>query len=507
MKQLKDVSLLFLVVIAAACGQQQSHGPTSAHTEPWAVTAWGEHYEIFAETGPLAEGRDATANVHVTRLAGFTAVTEATVRAILRVPGAPDQVFSSDAPARPGIFKIQVRAASQGEFALVFRVEAAEVSEEIPAGTVRVGTAASPGGLVASEAVSGEASGPAHQETTFLKEQQWRIAFATAPATVGSLHQAVKGTARVTSAAGGAVELTAPLDGTVSAASWPYVGLDVAAGATLLAVSPRVASERSFAEIESVEASLAAELKSATARLDRLQQLALVEAASRRQVEEAQALVTSLEARLSAARRDLETVNAVRGSGTGGERIAVRAPFAGRVAAVHVSPGQAVTAGQALARVVRIRPVWVEVSLPPAEAARLREGAAGLTLRFSADGAPLAIASSELRLVSRAPEVDPESGTIAVLLETARSADELQIGATGEAEILLQESVSGLVVPLSAIVDDGGVSVVYVQLGGETFARREVHVAVRQADLALIDGIAAGERVVVRGELRSAGRS
>jgi RND family efflux transporter MFP subunit len=466
---------------------------------PWPVTAWGEHYEIFAETGPLVEGQDATANVHVTRLAGFAAVTEATVSAILRAPGVPDQVFSSDTPARPGIFKIQVRAASQGEFAFAFRVEAAGVSEEIPAGTVRVGTAASPGGLVAAEGVSGEASGPAHQETTFLKEQQWRIAFATAPATNGSLHRAVKGIARVTPSAGGAVELTAPLDGAVSAASWPYVGLDVAVGATLLAVAPRVASERSLAEIESVEASLAAELGTAKARLDRLQQLALVEAASRRQVEEAQTLVTSLEARLSAARRDLETVNAVRGSGAGGERVAVRAPFAGRIAAVYVSPGQAVTAGQALARVIRVRPVWIEVALPPARAGLVAGPPAGLTLRFSADGAVQAIAPGDLRLVSRAPEVDPNSGTIAVLIEAARSIDDLQIGATGEAEILLQESVTGLVVPLSAIVDDGGVSVVYVQLGGESFARREVHVAVQQADRALVEGIAPGERVVTRG--------
>jgi hypothetical protein len=55
------------------------------------------------------------------------------------------------------------------------------------------------------------------------------------------------------------------------------------------------------------------------------------------------------------------------------------------------------------------------------------------------------------------------------------------------------------VVPASAIVDDGGVPVVYVQFEGEAFERREVVVRLRQGRKAALEGIREGERVVVLG--------
>lgn len=54
--------------------------------------------------------------------------------------------------------------------------------------------------------------------------------------------------------------------------------------------------------------------------------------------------------------------------------------------------------------------------------------------------------------------------------------------------------------PRSAIIDDGGQPVVYVQTGGETFARRPVRLGLRGADyIAVESGLEAGERVVDRG--------
>ena len=55
-------------------------------------------------------------------------------------------------------------------------------------------------------------------------------------------------------------------------------------------------------------------------------------------------------------------------------------------------------------------------------------------------------------------------------------------------------------VPPSALVDDAGVTVAYVQLEGESFARREVRVAgAAGRRRALVDGLRAGERLVTRG--------
>ena len=101
-------------------------------------------------------------------------------------------------------------------------------------------------------------------------------------------------------------------------------------------------------------------------------------------------------------------------------------------------------------------------------------------------------AADEVRLVALAPEVDPRSGTVEALLEIDRSVDELRPGLRATGQVLLPGEVEGLVLPGTAVVDDAGVDVVYVQLGGESFSRRPVEVRHRQ-------GVLPGERVVTAG--------
>jgi hypothetical protein len=95
--------------------------------------------------------------------------------------------------------------------------------------------------------------------------------------------------------------------------------------------------------------------------------------------------------------------------------------------------------------------------------------------------------------------VDAATGTVAVLFEVERSVEQLRLGARVEAEILLEDTLTGVVVPASSIVDDAGVAVVYVQLEGEAFERREVVVRLRQGSSALVEGLTPGERLVTTG--------
>ena len=55
-------------------------------------------------------------------------------------------------------------------------------------------------------------------------------------------------------------------------------------------------------------------------------------------------------------------------------------------------------------------------------------------------------------------------------------------------------------VPASAVVDDGGRPIVFVQREGETFERRPVTLGARAGDVVqVVEGVKAGERVVTRG--------
>ncbi len=505
---LRFLPLLAFALVALPACRDSEHPPEetadahgAAETEGWSVTAWSEHYELFAETEPLVAGRKALSHAHFTFLPDFSALNEGSATGVLRGPDGGEESFAAPAASRPGIFNIVFSPQRAGTFDLIFRVRNGKVDEEIAAGRVKVGSAAEPGGSI--EASSGTEAVPAvaGEPIAFLKEQQWRTEFATDVARLGKLQKSLRAAGTVLPASGGEVTLTAPMDGIVSAARWPHLGMEVTRGAALFVLSPRIAADRSRAELEADVLELDADLGIATTRLDRLRGLLAVEAVSRREVEEAEARVTALSARREAARREQGAAAAARGAAGGGgpESFRIATPIAGRVAEVAVSPGQFVAAGTALGRIVRDSPVWLSLALRPEQAAALGAAPAGLNVRRWEGDEPQIIAGPDLRQVSRAPELDSQTGTVTVILEVRRDVELLRLGSRIEAEILLAEELSGIVIPASALVDDSGTEVVYVQRSGEAFERREVRVEARQGALALVQGLRAGERFATRG--------
>ena len=485
------------IAALAACGRR---APSHAEEpEGWSVTAWGEAHEIFAEVEPLVAGRPAAANTHVTVLSGFAPLRSGTVTALLRA-GGQEQVFAEPRPKRDGIFAIALRPEREGDFDLVFRVEYGATREDIPAGRVRVGSPASPGGVLAAPAPphgAPEGDGGA-VAVTFLKEQQWRTPFATAWAREGTLPGRVAGPGRVRAAAGGETTLTAPLAAVVEARPWPHAGIGVAAGATVFRLLPRVAEARSLAELEAEVRALAPQAAVARARADRLAALVRVEAASPAEAERARAEAEGFEARLGAARKDRDTAQAARTGAASESALAVSAPFAGRIAEVLASPGQSVEAGAPLARLVRSRPVWVDLAARPGDAGRLRS-LAGVYLRRPGDAEPVFVTAADARLVALAPELDPRTATRSVLFELDRDAEEWPFGTALEVEAVVAGGEKGTLLPASALVDDAGTAVVYEQRSGEAFARREVRVSSRLGPDVLVSGGPAGARVVTRG--------
>jgi RND family efflux transporter MFP subunit len=491
------LAAVLMIGVAACRGARNAPPAGHAADETWQVTAWGESFEVFAETTPPIAGETAVSNAHVTVLSDFSPLRQGTVSLALRGGDRPDQVFRQDRPARDGIFRVEFRPESEGTFDMAFRIDSPAGSEEIAAGKVRVGSRESPGGSAGAAAANRRRP---TEPIPFLKEQQWRTAFATAWVTPGSLRRSVSGIGKVRPVAGGEILLTAPVDGVVLADPWPYVGLEVRAGATVVRLTPRVGSDRSLAALEGARLELEAELQAARDRLGRLEDLLRLEAVSRAEFAAAQTRVATLEARLGAARRDLDTATVARRAGPGiAEQIDIRAPFGGRIAEVNATPGQAVAGGEPLARLVRTKPLWIEIALRPGDAGALTRDPAGLLLRTTGDTGPLLLPAGRVRLVSRSPEVDPSTGTVKAILQIQDGIERLRLGSTVDAEILLPQEQSGIVIPAAAVVDDGGVPIVYLQAAGESFVRQEIRILSRQGDAVLVEGPEPGDRLVARG--------
>jgi RND family efflux transporter MFP subunit len=484
-------------VLMAACALGGCRKPATPAEAPkgWSVTAWGQKYEIFAEVAPLVVGDPAVSNTHVTVMSDFSPLRQGSVSAVLRA-SASDEVFRQDTKKRDGIYPIEIKPKREGEFDLFFVVDSPAGSEEIAGGRVRVGSKGALGGKVETAA-----TGPTEEGVSFLKEQQWRTPFATDWVKEAIVPTMLRGPVRVRPAGGGETVLTASMDAVVASRPWPYPGQSVAAGTTIFQLVPQVSSERSEAELDADVRMLTTEVETARGRSERLRKLVELDAVSKAELERAESALKSGEARLSAARRDLSTARAARSGGSGGASFAVRAPWAGQVAEVSVSPGQAISTGTALARLVKPSPVWIEVALPPADAALLRAGTPvqSLFLRRSGANTPLSFPGGSVRLVSRAPEVDPRTASVTAIFEVRHSAAELPFGTAAEAEIALPGEQRGVVVPATALVDDGGVTVAYVQLEGESFARREVRLRSRQGDAVAVEGVRTGERLVTQG--------
>jgi hypothetical protein len=115
-----------LLIGLAGCGTSQEEGAErgaggeEAHGASWAVTAWGERYEIFPEIDALAAGESAEAHVHVTSLDGFAPVEEGAVAIVLADGSGGERAYRADAPSRPGIFTVELSPERAGEHCRVF---------------------------------------------------------------------------------------------------------------------------------------------------------------------------------------------------------------------------------------------------------------------------------------------------------------------------------------------------------------------------------------------------
>ena len=112
--------LLSLVILTAACQKRESVAQQAAEPEPHpeSYTNWTTKTELFAEYPPLIAGRTSRFAVHLTRLDSFKPVARGKVEIRLTSPEGKVESFSADGPSRPGIFGVDVKPSSAGEFNL-----------------------------------------------------------------------------------------------------------------------------------------------------------------------------------------------------------------------------------------------------------------------------------------------------------------------------------------------------------------------------------------------------
>jgi cobalt-zinc-cadmium efflux system membrane fusion protein len=474
----RTVLPLLAVVLAAACGgaPAASSDSASAEGEPagGVITLWTDSTELFMEHPALIVGAPDKFAVHLPDLTDFAPLRSGRITLTFtpRGGGAP-LVVVQEAPRAPGIYGPSPAFTAPGVYDLVIRVESPQARDSlvVPGLTVYASAAAAP-----------RDTGGGDEGIAFLKEQAWKTpGFRTAFATTGELAATFAAPGVIEPAAGRLAHVTAPVAGLVDALSVPdglAPGLRVARGQTLARLAPSLGDAGGAAYAEA-----RARLREAEDEHARAVRLFAVEAVPQRRVHEA-------EIRLAAAREALAGTGD--GDSAGAGRMVVRAPVAGVIAERRATPGTRVEAGALLFTIVDPSVVWLRVDVPAAQAAGVSRTPGA---EFRVEGS--ARDYTARRAVSFGSVIDSVSRSVPLLLEVANPDGSLRIGAAAQVSVRTGRRESGVLIPASAVLDEDGRPVAYVQVAGETFERRALTLGPAAAGRVLVrSGVRAGERVV-----------
>jgi len=293
----------------------------------------------------------------------------------------------------------------------------------------------------------------------------------TAPVVLGASQSdiAVYGTAEA--GPGGTRSLTLPSEAVVSAIAAPN-GTVVKAGQAILTVMPSPAGRLELAKVTSdARASDAAYQRALRLRKDGLVSDADVETA----------------------RAAAETARAARANakvGTGGFTLV--APIAGTVENLSAKPGDQIAAGTVVAVVAAGGDVRAKFGVDPALAQRAHVGAP-ITVSLIAGGAPIVTTVAGVD-----PTVDATTRLAAIFAKIPASAH-IAPGEPVRANLSVGSTASGITIPYSALLDDGGNSFVFV-VEGDTAKKREVAPGNSSGDsIQILKGLKPGEKVVTEG--------
>jgi membrane fusion protein, heavy metal efflux system len=488
------VLVLAALVLASGCSRGAGQSGSGEHELPTLnVTHWTDKTELYMEYPPLVAGQKALFAVHLTRLSDFRPVADGHAQVeFTPESGGQGKTLVGPSPARPGAFRVEEAPPAAGTYRWALVLESSSVADRHDLGTITVY-----GDQNAAHAAGAPPEDPA--AIAYLKEQQWTNEFGTAKVEEAEVRTSVRAPATVHPLPGGEAVVSAPAAGRLRANELPSIGDRVKSGQVLAQLEPRLAAGADRATLDAEVAEARAIVDGAKVEQARAERLLADRAVPARRVEDARRATAVAEARLRAAEARLaqrdETLR-TGGGAAAGNAYSLRAPIAGRLAEVSATIGASYDEGAPLFRIVRTDRVELEVQVPAADVAVARQ-AAGLSLEVP--GLPKTF-SLQPRHVHDSGVIDNTTRALSLQMEIENPGEQLLVGQVGSALLYLKERRRMTVVPSAAVLMEAGRPYVFVQSGGERFARRFVDVVSRDGDLVgVATGVKPGERVVVKG--------
>ena len=478
-------------LLLAACGSHSHDEKPTAEPHAESFTVWTSTHEYFVEHPSFVVGQSSALAAHVTRLDGHAAVKAGKLIAILTPKAGSAVQAVADAPSRPGIFRPEVTPTIAGACTLTLRLEDGATRDEMTTDCTVLAPGTKPP----------EPPDDPPGRISFLKETAWSTEFGTGTVEERELIPTLRTTGEIRATAGREARLTATAHGRVVIDSpVPVLGTEVKAGQVLARIVPQVANPADRVTLGADVRETRAELSAAESQLARSERLWAERTIPEKQLEEAKTRVEVARARLQAAQGRVGQFDAG-ASGRGGGRTAfqVRSPLAGTLVAIHVSSGQTVEDGELLFTVVDLSRVWLHADVFEPDIVKVKD-ATRASFRVDGHDKPFTIVPPDGRVVTIGQLVYEKTRTVPMIFELPNPDGRLRIGSFATVWIDTGAPTKALAIPETAIVDDAGRRVAYVQVEGEAFERRVLTLGIRSGGWVEVKaGLAKGEHVVTRG--------
>lgn len=451
-----------------------------------AFTIWQDSLELFGEWDEWIAGQPQDVLLHLTDMHEYRAVESGMLTVSWLRKGDVVKRETISEPARAGIFDAELTPPPAGVFDLEFHWRSAQ-----RAGRVVIPMVAVYGGAAAVPQT--EHAHDADNSITFLKEQQWLIPFRTAVATPRALHNNIRALGELKAAQFAEADVFAPLDGVLLPDPEHGVvrpGQNVKRGDVIAQLIPHGGPESGWSQLVS-------DYRLAKIEFERVARLAEQNAVSTRRLQEARVdfenKATRLRGVLGDPAADLDTVPLDE------EHFHLRAPASGVLADFHLRFGQRVQAGEHLVSIINPDLIWLVAHAPVSESAQLKDVRDAY---FILSGSPVIhrVRDYAGELVGASALLDPATRQIPVIFELHNRGGVLRPGSFAQVFLKASAAREAVAIPESALVDEEGTPVAYVQTGGESFEKRVLQTGVRdEGFVEVLRGLAAGERVVTEG--------
>jgi membrane fusion protein (multidrug efflux system) len=179
------------------------------------------------------------------------------------------------------------------------------------------------------------------------------------------------------------------------------------------------------------------------------------------------------------------------------DRSTVVAPFEGVAGLRQVSPGAYVKAGQDIARFEGIGTLKLDFRVPETYMGRIR---ARQELLVRADAWPAETFRGEIYAIE--PAVDEQTRTVLLRARVPNPGTRLKPGMFARVVLVLETRENALIVPEQALVPQGADRFVYRLVDGKAVLTKIDAGLRRPGDIEVRSGLAAGDTIVVDGQLR-----